>query len=114
MTKIVTPSKRFADRLHLSLLCLVRVGDPTDNPMGYVVGHVLGDLLGHPVAVHTLWCDDQGEVDLPLQCQPSKVVNQNLGLAGAHLHEVAIGRLVHAAVQRLNLVVVRLRLKEVC
>jgi hypothetical protein len=82
--------------------------------MGYIIGHVFGYFLGHPVAVHTLWCNDQGEVDLAVQQKPRKIVDQNLGLTCPHLHEIAVGVFEHPSIEGLDLVVVWFRLKEVC
>jgi hypothetical protein len=108
------PIKGFADRLHLSRLCLVGVSHPTDNPMGYIVGHVFGYFLGHPVAVHTLWCNDQGEVDLAPAAKAQQDCRSKPWTYLSHLHEIAVGSLEHPSIEGLDLVVVWFRFKEVC
>ena len=50
---------------------------------------MLGDFFGHPVTIDALWCEDQGEVNLPSEEQHTYVIDKNLGLTCPHLHEVA-------------------------
>ena len=43
-----------------------------------VIGHMLGDFFGYPVAVDALGSDDQGKVYEPRLVQHAHVVDQNL------------------------------------
>ena len=60
---------------------------------------MLGDFFGHPVTIDALWCEDQGEVNLPGEEQHTYVIDKNLGLACSHLHEVAELFLVASMIQ---------------
>ena len=81
--------------------------------MGYMVGHVLGDFFGHPVAIDALRCDDQSEVHHLLEVQGGDVIDQHLGLSRPHLHKITVGPAVLAHGQGVVLMLVWFSLEEV-
>ena len=81
--------------------------------MGYMVGHVLWDFFGHPVAVDTLRCDDQREADEPFEVQGGDVIDQHLGLSRTHFHKITVGPALQARGQGVVLMLVWFSFEEV-
>ena len=90
------------------LLGLGRSGHPV-QAVPVIGPAVRRDLVGDPVAMHTVRCEDDQRVDLTLLVEVPRGVDHHLGLARAHLPEEGTGLQVLRDLKLFCLMLVRCR-----